>query len=94
MKWSVFRDLPIEDDIKNLIYDVSPSVSEEEEKQEEDIELDGMRWIKKKLIQRNMRKHKEDDAKTNEETDGDEKEKWKEEDKKNREDSCKKRKTS
>lgn len=28
--WSVFRDLPVEDDIKTLTYDVSPSVSEEE----------------------------------------------------------------
>ena len=32
IKWSVFRDLPVEDDIKTLIYDVSPSFSEEEEK--------------------------------------------------------------
>lgn len=40
--WSVFKDLPIEDNIKTLIYDVSPSVSEEEEnQQEEDIEIDG-----------------------------------------------------
>jgi len=30
--WLVFRDLPAEDDIKTLTYDVSPSVSEEEEK--------------------------------------------------------------
>jgi len=30
IKWSAFRDLPIEDDIKNLIYDVSPFVREEE----------------------------------------------------------------
>jgi len=35
--WSVFRNLPEEDDIKTLIYDVSPSVSEEEEKQEKRI---------------------------------------------------------
>ena len=39
---SVFRDLPLEDNIKILIYDVSPSISKEEEKQEEeDTELDG-----------------------------------------------------
>jgi len=43
IKWPVFRDLPAEDDIKILIYDVSPSISEEEAKQEEDTELDGMR---------------------------------------------------
>jgi len=30
--WSVFRNLPAEDEIKTLTYDVSPSVSEEEEK--------------------------------------------------------------
>jgi len=30
--WSVFKDLPTEDDIKTLTYDVSPTVSEEEEK--------------------------------------------------------------
>ena len=34
--WLVLRDLPVEDDIKTLTYDVSPSVSEEEEKQEEE----------------------------------------------------------
>ena len=34
--WSVFRDLPAEDDIKALTYDVSPIVSEEEVKQEEE----------------------------------------------------------
>lgn len=40
--WSIFRDLLAEDDIKALTYDVSPSVSEEEAKQEkEDTELDG-----------------------------------------------------
>ena len=40
--WSVFRDLPSEDDIKTLTYDVSPFVSEEKEKQEEeDTELYG-----------------------------------------------------
>jgi len=39
--WSVFRDLPVEDNIKTLTYDVSPSISEEEEKQEEeDTELE------------------------------------------------------
>ena len=27
--WSIFRDLPAEDDIKTLTYDVSPSISEE-----------------------------------------------------------------
>lgn len=43
IKQSAFRDLPVEDDIKTLIYDVSPFVSEEEAKQEEDTELDGMR---------------------------------------------------
>ena len=41
--WSVFRNLPVEDDIKTLTYDVSPSISEEEAKQEKDTELDGMR---------------------------------------------------
>ena len=42
IKWSVFRDLLVEDDIQTLIYDVSPSISEEEAKQEkEDTELDG-----------------------------------------------------
>ena len=30
IKWSVFRDLLVEDDIKTLIYDVSPSIREEE----------------------------------------------------------------
>jgi len=30
IKWLVFRDLPAKDDIKTLIYDVSPSVREEE----------------------------------------------------------------
>ena len=40
--WLVFRNLPAEDDIKTLTYDVSPSVSEEEAKQEkEDTKLDG-----------------------------------------------------
>jgi len=40
--WSAFRDLPTEDDIKTLTYDVSPSISEEEAKEEEeDIELYG-----------------------------------------------------
>ena len=34
--WSIFRDLPAEDDIKTLTYDVSPSVSEEDAKQEEE----------------------------------------------------------
>jgi len=34
IKWLVFRDLPAEDDIKTLIYDVGSSVSEEEAKQE------------------------------------------------------------
>ena len=34
--WSFFRNLPAEDDIKTLTYDVSPSVSEEEEKQQEE----------------------------------------------------------
>jgi len=43
IKWSAFRDLPTEDDIKTLIYDVIPSISEEEAKQEEDTEPDGMR---------------------------------------------------
>ena len=33
MAWSIFRDLPAEDDIKTLTYDVIPSVSEEEAKQ-------------------------------------------------------------
>ena len=32
--WSVFIDMPVEDDIKALNYDVSPTVSEEEVKQE------------------------------------------------------------
>jgi len=27
--WSIFRNLPAEDEIKTLTYDVSPSVSEE-----------------------------------------------------------------
>jgi len=34
--WSDFRDLPTEDDIKALTYDVSPTISEEEEKHEEE----------------------------------------------------------
>jgi len=34
--WSVFRDFLVEDDIKTLTYDVSPSVSDEEAKQEEE----------------------------------------------------------
>lgn len=39
--WLVFTDLLEKDDIKGLTYDVSPIVSEEEEKQEvEDIEKD------------------------------------------------------
>lgn len=29
--WSIFRDLPVEDDIKALTYDVSPTMSEEQE---------------------------------------------------------------
>jgi len=33
--WSIFRNLPTEDEIKTLTYDVNPSVSEEEAKQEE-----------------------------------------------------------
>ena len=41
IKWLAFRDLLAEDDIKTLTYDVSPSVSEEEAKQqEEDTKLD------------------------------------------------------
>ena len=64
MKWSIFRDLPARDDIKTLIYDVSPSVNKEEAKQEDDTNQDGMRSINKKLIQRTMLKHKEDDAET------------------------------
>lgn len=40
--WSLFRNLPAEDEIKTLTYDVSPSVIEEEAKQEEeDTKLDG-----------------------------------------------------
>ena len=55
--WEVFRDLPIENDIKTLTYDVNPSVSEEEAKQEEeDTDLYGDEWMNKKLIQRNMMK--------------------------------------
>ncbi len=39
--WSVFRDMLAEDDIKALTYDISPTISEEEIKQEEeDIEQD------------------------------------------------------
>ena len=34
--WLVFRNLPVKDEIKTLTYDVNPSVSEEEEKQEEE----------------------------------------------------------
>jgi len=34
--WPVFRDFPVKDDIKSLTYDVSPFVSEEEAKQEEE----------------------------------------------------------
>ena len=34
--WSDFRDMLVEDDIKALTYDVSPTVSEEEVKQEEE----------------------------------------------------------
>ena len=42
IKWPVFRNLPAEDDIKTLTYDVIPYVSEEEAKQQqEDTELDG-----------------------------------------------------
>jgi len=40
--WLVFIELLVEDDIKTLTYDVSPPVSEEEEKQEgEDTKLNG-----------------------------------------------------
>ena len=40
--WSVLRDLPTGDDIKTLTYNVSPSISEvEEKKEEEDTDLDG-----------------------------------------------------
>lgn len=61
IKWSVFRDLPIEDDIKTLIYDVSPSVSEQEEKQEEeDTNLDGDEMYEEET-------NIEDDAETKEE---------------------------
>ena len=35
IKWSVLRDLPVEDNIKTLTCDVSPSVSEKEAKQQE-----------------------------------------------------------
>ena len=34
--WPVFRHLPVEDDIKTLTYDVSPTVNEEEVKHEEE----------------------------------------------------------
>jgi len=33
--WEIFRDMSREDDIKTLIDDLSPSVSEEEEQKEE-----------------------------------------------------------
>jgi len=65
--WSTFRDLPVEDDIKTLTYDVSPSVSEEERKQkEEDTELDGDEMDEEET---NTEEHdegeeKEDDADT------------------------------
>jgi len=59
IKWLVFRDLPVEDDIKTLIYDVSPSVMEKEETNTKD---------------HDEREHKEDDVEIEEETDGDEKE--------------------
>ena len=87
----VFRDFPVEDDIKTLTYDVSPSVSEEEEKQEEeDTKLDGDEMDEEET---NTEEHdeakqkggeeKEDDAETkeetNEETNGDEKEQQEEE---------------
>ena len=40
--WSIFKNLPTEDEIKTLTYDVIPFVNEEEAKQEEeDTELDG-----------------------------------------------------
>jgi len=35
--WSVFKDLPIEDDIKTLTYDVSPSFSERKENKKKKI---------------------------------------------------------
>jgi len=79
--WLVFRDLPIEDDIKTLTYDVSPSVNEEEEKKkEEDTELDGDEMDEEET---NVEEHDEGEEKedyaeieeeTKEETDGDEKE--------------------
>ena len=40
--WSVFINLPAEDEIKTLTHDINPSISEEEaKKEEEDTELDG-----------------------------------------------------
>lgn len=95
--WPVLRDLPAEDDIKTLTYDVSPFVSEEEAKQEEeDTELDGDDMDEEETnteehdeVDQEGGEEKEDDAETEEEmkeeTNGDEKEEQEEEDKKNRE---------
>lgn len=33
--WKIFNDLSVEDDIRTFIYAISPSISEEEEKQEQ-----------------------------------------------------------
>ena len=77
--WSVFKDLPVEDDIKTLTYDVSPSVIEEEAKKE-DTEIDGDDRDEEETNaeEHNEGEEKEDDVETEEEmkeeTDGDEKE--------------------
>ena len=70
IKWSVFRDLLVEDDIKILTYNVSPSVSEAEtKKEEEDIELDGdeMDEQETNIEEHDEAKEKEDDAEIEEE---------------------------
>ena len=69
--WSIFRDLPAEDDIKTLTYDVIPSVSEEEAKQkEEDTEVDGdeMDEEETNIEEHDEGEEKEDDAEIEEET--------------------------
>jgi len=99
--WIVFINLPVEDDIKTITYNVSPSVNEDEARQgKEDIELDGDKMDEEETNteEHDEREHKEDDVEIEEEmkeeTDGDEKEQQKEEDKKKIEDNCRKRKTN
>jgi len=69
IKWLVFRDLLAKDVIKTLTYDVCPSISKEEAKKEEDIELDGdeMDGEETNTEEHDEREHKEDNVEAEEE---------------------------